>query len=141
MLGAFRNATEGTDGYDTLKASFPEGALGPATVIVDRQDGPIHGGRRRGRPGGARARCRTSARSPMPTGQSEDGQAAAFNVAFPDDPYSNEALDRTDEMRDALAALGPELQGYVGGVSAIHGRLPRRRPARRPARSCRSCCS
>jgi RND superfamily putative drug exporter len=53
------------------------------------------------------------------TGQSEDGQAAAFNVAFPDDPYSNDALDRTDEMRDALAALGPEVRGYVGGVSAI----------------------
>ena len=28
-------------GYDTLKAGFPEGALGPATVIVDRPDGPI----------------------------------------------------------------------------------------------------
>ena len=34
-----------------------------------------------------------------------DGQAARFQVAFEDDPYSNEALDRTDEMRDALAAL------------------------------------
>jgi putative drug exporter of the RND superfamily len=42
-----------------------------------------------------------------------------FQVAFPDDPYSNAALDRTQKMRDAMASLGPELKGYVGGVSAI----------------------
>ena len=101
-------------------------------MVVDRQDGPITE---------ADIAAAQEALSQVPdigtitdvTAQSEDGQAAAFNVAFPDDPYSNEALDRTDEMRDALASLEPELQGYVGGVSAIHGRLPRRRPARRPA--------
>ena len=120
MLGAFRNATEGTDGYDTLKASFPEGALGPSTVIIDRRDGPIQD---------ADIAAAQDALQDVPDigtitdrfAQSEDGQAAAFNVAFPDDPYSNAALDRTDEMRDALAPLGPELQGYVGGVSAIMG--------------------
>jgi putative drug exporter of the RND superfamily len=118
VLGAFRNATEGTDGYDTLKASFPEGALGPATVIVDRQDGPIQDA--------DVAAAQDALREvpdigtiTAPTAQSEDGQAVAFNVAFPDDPYSNAALDRTDEMRAALAPLGPELEGYVGGVSAI----------------------
>ena len=52
--------------------------------------------------------------------RSEDGRAPAFKVAFPDDPYSNEALDRTDEMRDALATLeGQGLTGYVGGLSAV----------------------
>jgi RND superfamily putative drug exporter len=117
VLGAFRNATEGTDGYDTLKASFPEGALGPATVIIDRQDGAITEA--------DIAAAQEALREvpdigtiTEPTGQSEDGQAVAFNVAFPDDPYSNAALDRTDEMREALAGLGPELQGYVGGLSA-----------------------
>jgi len=118
VLGAFRNATEGTDGYDTLKASFPEGALGPATVIIDRQDGPIQES--------DIAAAQDALREvpdigtiTEPFGQSEDGQAAAFNVAFPDDPYGNAALDRTDEMREALAGLGPELQGYVGGLSAV----------------------
>jgi RND superfamily putative drug exporter len=118
VVGAFRNATEGTDGYDTLKASFPEGALGPATVIVDRQDGPIQEA--------DIAAAQDALREvpdigtiTEPFGQSEDGQAAAFNVAFPDDPYSNEALDRTDEMRAALAGLGPEVRGYVGGLSAV----------------------
>ena len=118
VLGAFRNATEGTDGYDTLKASFPEGALGPATVIVDRPDGPIQDA--------DVAAAQDALREvpdigtiTEPTGQSEDGQAVSFNVAFPDDPYSNAALDRTDEMRDALAPLAPELESYVGGLSAV----------------------
>jgi putative drug exporter of the RND superfamily len=117
MLGAFRESTEGTRGYDTLRAEFPEGALGPATVIVDRRDGPIQ-------EADIAAAQQALREVPdigtltEPTGRSEDGQAVAFNVAFPDDPYSNAALDRTDEMRRALAGLGPELQGYVGGVSA-----------------------
>jgi RND superfamily putative drug exporter len=117
VLGAFRESTEGTRGYDTLKAGFPEGALGPATVIVDRPDGPIQ-------EADVAAAQEALQQVPdigtitEPTGQSEDGQAVAFNVAFPDDPYSNAALDRTDEMRDALAALEPELEAYVGGLSA-----------------------
>jgi RND superfamily putative drug exporter len=118
VLGAFRESTEGTRGYDTLKSGFPEGALGPATVIVDRQGGPIQE---------ADIAAAQDALREVPdigtitdvTAESEDGQAAAFNVAFPDDPYGNAALDRTDEMREALAPLGPELQTYVGGVSAI----------------------
>jgi RND superfamily putative drug exporter len=118
VLDAFRNSTEGTEGYDTLKASFPEGALGPATVVVDRQDGAITD---------EDVAAAQAALREVPdigtitdvSGRSEDGRAAAFNVAFPDDPYSNDALDRTDEMREALASLGPEVRGYVGGVSAI----------------------
>ena len=52
--------------------------------------------------------------------RSTDGQAARFQVAFEDDPYSNEALDRTDVMRDALASLeGEGLTGHVGGLSAV----------------------
>ena len=118
VIGAFRNATEGTDGYNTLKASFPEGALGPSTVIVERPDGQVS-------ESDVAAAQEALSEVPdigtmtEPTGQAEDGSAIAFQVAFPDDPYSNEALDRTDEMRDALAALEPELQGYVGGLSAV----------------------
>ena len=118
VLGAFRNATEGTRGFDLLKSAFPAGALGPATVVVDRADGPIQDA--------DFAAAKTALEKvpdigtiTAPTGKSTDGKALQFNVAFPDDPYSNAALDRTDEMRDALATLGPELRGYVGGVSAI----------------------
>jgi RND superfamily putative drug exporter len=117
VLGAFRNATEGTQGFDTLKAAFPQGALGPANVIVARQDGPITD---------ADVTAAQDALKKVPdigtltavSAKSKDGKAAVFQVAFPDDPYSNEALDRTQEMRDALAGLGPQLRGYVGGVSA-----------------------
>jgi putative drug exporter of the RND superfamily len=118
VVGAFRETTEGTRGYDTLKSGFPEGALGPATVIVDRPDGPIQ-------PSDVAAAQDALREVPdigtitEPTGRSEDGRAIAFNVAFPDDPYGNPALDRTDEMRDALAGLGPDLRGYVGGLSAV----------------------
>src|SRR5919109_1152986 len=118
VLGAFRNSTEGTDGFDTLKAAFPEGALGPANVIVDRQDGQITDA-------DVAAAQEALRKVPdigtitQPSGRSEDGKAVVFQVAFPDDPYSNAALDRTQEMRDALAGLGPELKSYVGGVSAI----------------------
>jgi RND superfamily putative drug exporter len=87
-------------------------------VIVDRQDGPIQ-------ESDIAAAQEALGEVPdigtitEPFGQSEDGQAAAFNVAFPDDPYGNAALDRTDEMREALASLGPEVRGYVGGLSAV----------------------
>src|SRR4051794_20650429 len=118
VLGAFRNSTEGTDGYDTLKAAFPAGALGPASVVVDRQNGPITD---------ADVAAAQDALKKVPkigtitqvTAKSSDGKAVTFSVAFPDDPYGNPALDRTQQMRDALATLGPELKGYVGGVSAI----------------------
>jgi RND superfamily putative drug exporter len=118
VLGAFRNSTEGTDGFDTLKAAFPPGALGPASVIVDRPDGPITD---------ADVAKAQDALKQVPkvgtitdvTAKSTDGKAVTFSVAFPDDPYSNPALDRTQEMRDALAGLEPELKSYVGGVSAI----------------------
>jgi putative drug exporter of the RND superfamily len=118
VLGAFRNSTEGTRGYDTLKSGFPEGALGPSTVIVDSPEGPIQDAD----VGAAQEALREVpdiGTITEPTGRSEDGQAVAFNVAFPDDPYGNPALDRTDEMRDALASLEPELRGYVGGLSAV----------------------
>lgn len=118
VLGAFRDSTEGTDGYDTLKAAFPEGALGPANVIVDRQDGPITDADVTAAQD-ALKKVPDIGTITQPSGQSEDGKAVVFQVAFPDDPYGNPALDRTQEMRDALAGLGPELKSYVGGVSAI----------------------
>ena len=118
VLGAFRNATEGTDGYDTLKAAFPEGALGPATVILDRTSGGAVTDEDVAAAKAALEKVPDIGTITPDSGTSEDGNAVQFQVAFPDDPYSNEALDRTQEMRDALAGLGPELRGYVGGLSA-----------------------
>ena len=119
VVGAFREETEGTRGYDTLAAAFPPGALGPSTVIVDRRDGPIQ----ESDYAAARAALEDVPRVAAitePTGRSEDGRALAFSVAFEDDPYGNEALDRTVVMREALGTLeGEGLTGYVGGLSAV----------------------
>lgn len=118
VLGAFRNSTEGTRGYDTLKSGFPEGALGPASVIVARRDGPVQDADVTAAQDALKTVPKIGTIT-QPTGRSTDGKAVAFSVAFPDDPYGNPALDRTDAMRAALAPLGPELATYVGGVSAI----------------------
>jgi RND superfamily putative drug exporter len=118
VVGTFLNSTEGTQGFKTLEAEFPKGALGPTTVVVARDDGPI-------RPADVAAAQAALKRVPEvgvmtpPTAKSTDGRAAIFDVLFPDDPYSNQALDRTDTMRGALASLPPNLKAYVGGVSAI----------------------
>jgi RND superfamily putative drug exporter len=118
VLGAFRNSTEGTEGYDTLKAAFPAGALGPATVIVDRQNGPITDADIAAARDAIQSVPGVQTVTPA-TAKSEDGKAAQFQAVFSDDPYSNAALDRTQEMRDALEKLGGGLTGYVGGVSAV----------------------
>ena len=65
VLGAFRNSTEGTRGYDTLKSGFPEGALGPAA----RSRTPTSRPRRK-----RCARYRTSAQSPSPPGARRTGR-------------------------------------------------------------------
>src|SRR5262249_13335192 len=117
VLGAFRHATEGTKGWDTLKAAFPQGALGPAAVVVDRTDGPITDADVAKAQAALKGVPNIGTIVPGQT-KSTDGKAVLFNVAFPDDPYSNQALDRTQQMRDALGTLGPQLRGYVGGLSA-----------------------
>ena len=120
VAGAFRAETEGTRGFERLQAAFPDGALGPSTVIVERADGPIQDGDVAAAQEALEDVPSIAAMTPEIQPRSTDGQAARFQVAFEDDPYSNEALDRTDVMRDALASLeGQGLTAQVGGLSAI----------------------
>ena len=120
VAGAFRTETEGTRGFERLQAAFPDGALGPSTVIVERGDGPIQDGDVTAAQQALQDIPKIAAMTPEIQPRSTDGQAARFQVAFEDDPYSNEALDRTDVMRDALATLeGDGLTGHVGGLSAV----------------------
>jgi RND superfamily putative drug exporter len=118
VLGTFLKSTEGTDGYKTLEAEFPKGALGPTNVVVDSTTGSIRNSDVAAAQAALERVPNIGVMTP-PTSKSTDGRAAMFDVLFPDDPYSNEALDRTDTMRDALATLPSRLQAYVGGVSAI----------------------
>jgi putative drug exporter of the RND superfamily len=120
VAGAFRTETEGTRGFERLEAAFPAGALGPSTVIVDRRDGPIQDGDVAAAQQALEDVPKIAAMTPEIEPRSTDGQAARFQVVFEDDPYSNEALDRTDAMRDALASLeGEGLTAHVGGLSAV----------------------
>lgn len=118
VLGTFLNSTDGTDGYKTLEAEFPKGTLGPTDVVVDNTTGPIQSSDIAAAQAALEKVPSIGVMTP-PTSKSTDGRAAMFNVLFPDDPYSNQALDRTDTMRAALASLPPSLKTYVGGVSAI----------------------
>jgi RND superfamily putative drug exporter len=120
VAGAFRTETEGTRGFERLEAAFPAGALGPSTVIVERRDGPIQDGDVTAAQQALEGVPKIAAVTPEIQPRSTDGQAARFQVAFEDDPYSNEALDRTADMREALRSLeGQGLTGHVGGLSAV----------------------
>ena len=118
VLGTFLNSTEGTDGFKTLEANFPKGTLGPTNVVVENTAGPIQDSDVAAVQAALRKVPDVGVMTP-PTAKSTDDQAAIFSVLFPDDPYGNEALDRTDTMRAALTSLPPGVKAYVGGVSAI----------------------
>ncbi len=120
VAGAFRTETEGTRGFERLEAAFPAGALGPSTVIVERRDGPVQDADVTAAQQALEGVPKIAAVTPEIQPRSTDGRAARFQVAFEDDPYSNEALDRTADMREALTSLeGQGLTGYVGGLSAV----------------------
>ncbi len=118
VLGAFINSTEGTDGFHTLEAKFPKGALGPTNVVVANTAGPVTNADVQAVQNALKKVPDIGTLTPV-TNKSTDGQAVVFNVLFPDDPYSNQALDRTNTMRKALTGLPPNLRAYVAGVSAI----------------------
>jgi RND superfamily putative drug exporter len=120
VAGAFRTETEGTRGFERLEAAFPAGALGPSTVIVERRDGPVQDADVAAAQQALEGVPKVAAVTPEIQPRSTDGRAARFQVAFEDDPYSNDALDRTADMREALTSLeGQGLTGYVGGLSAV----------------------
>ena len=101
----FRKDTAATDGFELLRTGFPEGALVPTTVLVQRQEGPV-------RPRDVRAvRDRISdidgvARIVGPTNSSRDGRAVTLSATFADDPYGEAALERVERMREVAGASG-----------------------------------
>jgi RND superfamily putative drug exporter len=116
--GFFKKDVESVEGFDTLARTFPAGALGPTTVLVERRGGAASAAdvaevRRRleGVPGVASIRPGEQ--------RSEDGRIAAVSVVFVDDPYSETALERVDTLRDRLDGLDPQLRALVGAGSAV----------------------
>ncbi len=115
--GFFKKSVESVDGFDVLGESFPEGALGPTSILVLREGGPATDAdlvaarqRAEGIEGVA------SVAAPQ---RSEDGAIGKVDVTFADDPYSEAALARVETLRDRLRDLPGGATALVGAGSAV----------------------
>jgi putative drug exporter of the RND superfamily len=115
--GFFKKDVESVDGFDVLGESFPEGALGPTSILVLREGGPALD------PDLAEVRERVEGIDDVASiaepQRSEDGAIGKIDVTFSDDPYSEAALARVDTLRDRLDDLPGGLTALVGAGSAI----------------------
>ncbi len=117
-LRQFRTTNDSSQGYEILKSAFPPGTVNPTSILVDKAEGPVQSGdldlvirRVTTVPGVARV---------LDSGQrSTDGRAAILSMIYTDDPFSPEALDRTEEVRDVLSGSpSSTLHVLVGDGSA-----------------------
>ena len=115
--GFFKTSVESVDGFDVLGESFPQGALGPTSILVRRDGGPATDAdlaavreRVEGIDGVA------SVGEPQ---RSEDGAIGKLDVTFSDDPYSEAALARVDTLRDSVSELPGGATALVGAGSAV----------------------
>jgi putative drug exporter of the RND superfamily len=115
--GFFKTSVESVEGFDVLGESFPQGALGPTSILVQRD-----GGRATDADLAAvRARVEgidgvASVGEPQ---RSEDGAIGKIDVTFDDDPYSEAALARVDTLRDRVSNLAGGATALVGAGSAV----------------------
>jgi RND superfamily putative drug exporter len=115
--GFFKKDVESVDGFDVLAESFPQGALAPTSILVEREGGQATNAdlaavrqRLEGIDGVA------SVSEPQ---RSEDGAIGKIDVTFNDDPYSEAALARVDTLRDRLRDLPGGATALVGAGSAV----------------------
>ena len=115
--GFFKTEVESVDGFNVLGQSFPQGALGPTTILVQREGGRVTDTEV------AAARERLEGIDAVATVgepiRSEDGAIARFDVTFSDDPYSDAALARVDTLRERLRDLPGGATALVGAGSAV----------------------
>jgi putative drug exporter of the RND superfamily len=115
--GFFKKSVESVDGFDVLGESFPQGALAPTSVLVERDGGRATDADL------AAARDRLegidgvgAVSEPQ---RSEDGAIGKIDVTFNDDPYSEAALARVATLRDRLRELPGGATALVGAGSAV----------------------
>jgi putative drug exporter of the RND superfamily len=115
--GFFKKSVESVDGFEVLGDSFPQGALAPTSILVQRE-------------GGAATDADLAAARESVEGidgvasvgepqRSEDGAIGRIDVTFNDDPYSEAALARVDTLRDRLSELPSGATALVGAGSAV----------------------
>ena len=116
-VAQFRTQTDSKRGYEIVSAAFPPGTVNPTSILVERTGGRV-------RPGdlaavSARISAVAGVEAVADTGRrSTDGRAALLSLVYADDPFSTAALDRTQRVRDTVAAVGADTQVLVGGGSA-----------------------
>ena len=115
--GFFKKEVESVEGFEVLGESFPEGALGPTSVLVQREGGEATDADL----AAARERLEgvdgvASISEPQ---RSEDGAIGKIDVTFEDDPYSEAALARVDTLRDSVSELRGGATALVGAGSAV----------------------
>jgi putative drug exporter of the RND superfamily len=115
--GFFKKSVESVEGFEVLGESFPEGALGPTSILVLREGGSVTDAdlatvreRLQGIEGVA------SISEPQ---RSEDGAIGKIDVTFADDPYSEAALARVDTLRERVSDLPGGATALVGAGSAV----------------------
>jgi putative drug exporter of the RND superfamily len=115
--GFFKKDVDSVDGFEVLGESFPEGALGPTSILVQRDGGAATDAdmaavreRVEGIDGVA------SVSEPQ---RSEDGAIGKIDVTFVDDPYSEAALARVETLRDRVSELPEGATALVGAGSAV----------------------
>jgi RND superfamily putative drug exporter len=108
QLEGFRGSVDSVAGQKLLALSFPQGATAPTDVVV--------------RPAANAAKAAAAAQSVPGVVQVQppvvQGDTALVEVILQPDPYSQEAFDDVDALREKVkAAAGPG--ALVGGQSAI----------------------
>jgi putative drug exporter of the RND superfamily len=115
--GFFKKQTESVDGFEVLGESFPRGALGPTTILVQRDGGEATDADL------AAVRERVEGIDGVaavgPPLRSENGAIGRLDVTFADDPYSEAALARVDTLRERVSDLPGGATALVGAGSAV----------------------
>jgi putative drug exporter of the RND superfamily len=115
--GFFKESVESVEGFDVLGASFPQGALAPTSILVERPGGDATDADL------AEVRRRVEGIDQVASigepQRSEDGAIGKIDVTFDDDPYSEAALARVDTLRDRVRDLPGGATALVGAGSAV----------------------
>jgi putative drug exporter of the RND superfamily len=115
--GFFKKPVESVDGFEVLGESFPQGALAPTSILVERD-----GGRATDADLAAvrdRLEGIDGVGAVSEPQRSEDGAIGKIDVTFNDDPYSEAALARVEILRDRLRDLPGGATALVGAGSAV----------------------
>ncbi|MCA1007336.1 MMPL family transporter [Rhodococcus hoagii] len=123
FISGFRIDTESETGQQLIGDTFGPGEIAPATVYVTQSGGtvsPAQWSSIRDQLSDVDGIARVGDRERIST----DGRAAAFEVAFTDNPYSPKALDRIEPLTATTTAIATDA-GLAGAEVLIGGESAR----------------